>query len=186
MRTLIALFILSAIPAFCQCGRQVVNPGTGKLDCIGNGSVGPTGPTGPTGSTGAAGAAGQSTVSFLVCAAPCVVGDASNWKWTVPAARTVTSCTVDATIYPTGAAVTVNILKNATFAGYGVLPQWTGGTTIFTSTLPTLSAGGTTFNTQSGMAAAAVLTTGDYLVASVTAVGSTIPGQGVNIVCAVQ
>jgi len=113
---------------------------------------------------------GQITATFLLCAGPCTVDETSNWKWTAPFAATLTSCTIDAMTYPTGAAVTVDVLQQGT-------------TTIFSSTVPTLAAGGTTFNTQTGMSAAAVLTTGQYLIAKVLTAGSTVPGQFVNVAC---
>lgn len=119
----------------------------------------------------AAGASGgQLTATFLLCAGPCVANETSNWKWTSPAAVTFTSCTVDAVTYPTGAAITVDILRQGT-------------TTVFSTTVPTLSTGGTTYNTQTGMSAAAALTTGQYLTAKMLTVGSTVAGQFVNLVC---
>lgn len=108
--------------------------------------------------------------TFLLCAGPCTVGETSNWKWTAPFALTVQSCTIDAMTYPTGADMTVDILRQGT-------------TTIFSGAVMTLPAGGVTFQTNSGMAAAASLTAGQFLTASVTGIGSTIPGQFVNVVC---
>jgi len=95
----------------------------------------------------------------------------------------VTSCRIDAAVYPTGANLVVDIKKNPTPVSIGV---WTGGTTIFTSTTLVLPAAGTNSVSQSGIAAAGTLASGDYLVSFVTAVGSTIAGQGVNIVCSAQ
>lgn len=121
--------------------------------------------------------------TFLNCAAPCVVGDQSNWKQSIASALTISSCLIDAAVYPTGASLTVDIKKNPTPVSLGV---WTGGTTIFSGAVLTLAAGGSTYATQSGIAAAGVLAPGDYLVSFVTAIGSTIPGQGVNVVCVAQ
>ena len=81
-----------------------------------------------------------------------------------------TGCLLDAQTYPTGAAVTVDVLKN-------------GSTTIFSSTVPTLADGSSSYNEQTGMAAAATLNKGDYLVAKVLTVGSTTPGHFINLIC---
>jgi len=115
-------------------------------------------------------AGGTVTATFLLCAGPCVANETSNWKWSAPAAVAVAGCIVDAQTYPTGAAVTVDLLKGGT-------------TTVFTSTVPTLAAGSSAYNEQTGMAAAATLAKGDFLVAKVLTVGSTIAGQFVNLVC---
>lgn len=130
----------------------------------------------PKPGSGGGGSAGASsskiTANFLLCAGPCVVDETSNWKWTAPFDVTVTGCIVDAQTYPTGAAITVDILK-------------TGTTTIFTSTVPTLAAGSSAYNEQTGMAAGAALTKGQYLVAKVLTVGSSVAGQFVNVTCTV-
>ncbi len=122
-------------------------------------------------------------LTFLNCAAPCIVNDQSNWKQTITSAMTVSKCTIDAAVYPTGASLIVDVKKNPTPVSIGV---WTGGTTIFSGTTLVLPAGGTTFVTQTGIAAAGTLAIGDYLVSFVTQVGATIAGQGVNIVCLAQ
>ncbi len=119
-------------------------------------------------------------LTFLNCAAPCIVGDQSNWKQSI---MTISSCLIDAAVYPTGANLTVDIKKNPTPVSLGV---WTGGTTIFSGAVLTLPGGGTAYATQSGIAAAGALAVGDYLVSFVTAIGSSVPGQGVNIVCVAQ
>ncbi len=126
---------------------------------------------------------GPTRLTFLNCAGPCIVGDQSNWKQTITSAMTVSKCTIDAAVYPTGANLVADVKKNPTPVSLGV---WTGGTTIFSSTTLVLTAGGATSVTQSGIAAAGAMVAGDYLVSFVTAIGSTIPGQGVNIVCSAQ
>ncbi len=128
-------------------------------------------------------AGGPTRLTFLNCAAPCIVNDQSNWKQTITSGMTVSKCTIDAAIYPTGASLIVDVKKNPTPVSIGV---WTGGTTIFSSTTLVLPAGGTTFVTQTGIAAAGTLVAGDYLVSFVTQIGATIAGQGVNIVCSAQ
>jgi hypothetical protein len=110
------------------------------------------------------------TATFLVCAGGCYVGETTNWKWTAPFALTFTGCVIDAVTYPTGAAVTVDLLKGGT-------------TTIFSSAVPTLAASSSAFSTDTGMAANAAFTQGQYLIASVLTAGSTIAGQFVNVVC---
>ena len=110
------------------------------------------------------------TATFLLCAGPCVANETSNWKFVARVASRVTGCMVDAVTYPTGAAITVDLLK-------------AGTTTVFTSTVPTLAYGSSAYNEQTGMAAAAVLAKGDYLIAKVLTVGSTIAGQNVSLVC---
>jgi hypothetical protein len=112
------------------------------------------------------------TATFLLCAGPCTANETTNWKWTAPFSATVTGCIIDAVTYPTGAAVTVDVLK-------------AGATTIFSSTVPTLAAGSSVYSTQTGMSAAAAMSAGDYLIAKVLTVGSTVAGQFVNIVCTV-
>lgn len=113
---------------------------------------------------------GKITATFLLCAGPCTANETSNWKWSAPFAVTFTGCVIDAQTYPTGAAITVDVLK-------------AGTTTIFSSSVPTLAAGSSSFSTQTGMAAAAALNQGNYLVAKVLTVGSTQAGQFINLVC---
>lgn len=113
---------------------------------------------------------GLLTSTFLLCAGPCTINETSNWKWTAPVALSITGCTIDAMTYPTGSAVTVDVLKN-------------GGATIFASAVPALAGGAASFNTQTGMSAAAALNPGDYLIAKVTGAGSIVAGQFVNLVC---
>lgn len=112
------------------------------------------------------------TSTFLLCAGPCTVNETSNWKWSAPADATITSCVIDAQTYPTGAAITVDVLKGGT-------------TSIFSSTVPTLSAGSSAYNEQTGMSAAATLSKGDFLTAKVLTIGSSVAGQYVNVICKV-
>jgi hypothetical protein len=150
MKNLI-LFLLLAGSCWGQCGKLVVNPTTGKLDCTGIGSP-------------------NNTVTFLLCTGACVVNETTVWKWTATTAITLSACYIDAVTYPTGAALTVDVLKN-------------GATTVFSTTKLVLPAGGSTFVSQTGMAAAATLAAGDYLIGKVTTIGSTIAGQYVNVSC---
>jgi hypothetical protein len=110
------------------------------------------------------------TATFLLCAGGCYAGETTNWKWTAPFALTFTGCVIDAVTYPTGAAVTVNLLKGGT-------------TTIFSGAVPTLAGGSSAYATDTGMAANAAFTQGQYLIASVLTAGSTVAGQFVNVVC---
>ena len=112
----------------------------------------------------------QLTATFLLCAGGCYAGETTNWKWSAPFALTFTGCVIDAATYPTGAAVTVDLLKGGT-------------TTIFSSTVPTLAGGSSVYSTDTGMAANAAFTQGQYLIASVLTAGSTVAGQFVNLVC---
>jgi hypothetical protein len=112
----------------------------------------------------------QLTATFLLCAGGCYVGETTNWKWTAPFAMTFTGCVIDAVTYPTGAAVTVDLLKGGT-------------TTIFSGAVPTLAGGSSAYATDTGMAANAAFTQGQYLIASVLTAGSTIAGQFVNLTC---
>jgi len=112
----------------------------------------------------------QLTATFLLCAGGCYAGETTNWKWSAPFALTFTGCVIDAATYPTGAAVTVDLLKG-------------GATTIFSSTVPTLAGGSSAYSTDTGMAANAAFTQGQYLIASVLTAGSTVAGQFVNVVC---
>lgn len=129
--------------------------------------------TGVVSGTGSDCASGSTiTATFLLCAGPCTVNETSNWKWSAPADATVTSCVIDAQTYPTGAAITVDVLKGGT-------------TSIFSSTVPTLSAGSSAYNEQTGMSAAATLSKGDFLTAKVLTIGSSVAGQYVNVICKV-
>ena len=110
------------------------------------------------------------TATFLLCAGGCYAGETTNWKWSAPFAVTFTGCVMDAVTYPTGAAVTVDLLKGGT-------------TTIFSSAVPALAGGASTFSTDTGMAANAAFTQGQYLIAKVLTPGSTVAGQFVNLVC---
>ncbi len=133
-----------------------------------------TGVVSGTGTDCAGGSASSTiTATFLLCAGPCVANETSNWKWSAPSNVTVTSCLVDAMTYPTGSAITVDVLKG-------------GVTSIFSSTVPTLTGGSSTYNEQTGMSAAATLSKGDFLVAKVLTVGSSVAGQYVNVTCKVQ
>lgn len=167
MRIFFGLAAVVAIAVVISAQTISYNPLPRPL-ILTSGSAGPSGPTGATGT------AGPYTATFLLCAGPCVaLTDTSYWKWTAPFALSITSCIVDASTYPTGAALTVDVLKG-------------GATTIFSSTVPTLADGSSSYNEQTGMAAAATLAKGDYLLAKVLTVGSTIAGQNVNVVCRVQ
>ena len=116
------------------------------------------------------------TANFLLCAGPCVANETSNWKWTAPAARTVTGCVLDAGTYPTGSgSTTVNVYKNGT------------SLSVFSSTALAIAGGATAYNEQTGMDSSnKVLAKGDYLTAKVTAVAGTVTGQYLNVVCTVQ
>jgi hypothetical protein len=116
-------------------------------------------------------ATGKITATFLLCAGGCYVGETTNWKWTAPFALTFTGCVIDAVTYPTGTgSLTVDLLK-------------AGTTTIFSGAVPTLAGGSSAYATDTGMAAGAAMTQGQYLIASVLAVSGTLPGQFVNLVC---
>ncbi len=164
------------------------------------GVAGPTGPTGPTGLTGPAGATGpagpigpagptihKKSASFLLCVASpgCYAGEFTNLKFSATEADTITGCQMDAMFYPTGTNLTIDILKNPTIGGSPGSPTLTGGTTIFSSTVPTLAAGSSAYSAQTGMAAAAVLAQGDYLIAKVLTADATVPGWGVTLTCTV-
>ncbi len=109
-------------------------------------------------------------VTFLLCAGPCVLNETTEWHWTATESVTFSTCFIDAATYPTGAALTVDVLKNGT-------------TTIFSGAKLVLADGSSAYSTQSGMAVAATLAAGDYLIGKVTTIGSTIPGQFVNVAC---
>ena len=116
------------------------------------------------------GSAGKLSATFLLCAGGCYAGETTNWKWSAPFAVTFTGCVIDAVTYPTGAAVAVDLLKGGT-------------TTIFSGAVPTLANGSSAYATDTGMAAGAAFSQGQYLIASVLTAGSTIAGQFVNVTC---
>lgn len=60
---LISLVLITVAAGTAQCGSTTVNPFTGKVDCIGNNSAGPTGPTGATGPTGPTGPSGAAATT---------------------------------------------------------------------------------------------------------------------------
>ena len=134
------------------------------------GDPGPTGPAGGRGPTGPVGPPGPSTLTFLLCAGPCTPNETSNWKWSAPRPVTVAGCLIDAITYPTGGAVTVDVLK-------------AGAISIFSSTPLILAGGSSAYSTQTAMSTAATLAPGDYLIAKVLTSGSTVAGQFVNVVC---
>ena len=123
-----------------------------------------------SGSNVSAGIQRELTATFLLCAGGCYAGETTNWKWSAPFALAFTGCVIDAVTYPTGAAVTVDLLTGGT-------------TTIFSGAVPTLAAGSSTFSTDTGMAANAAFTQGQYLIANVLTPGSAVAGQSVNLVC---
>jgi hypothetical protein len=125
--------------------------------------------------------------SFLLGASPDFVGETSNWKWLAPQAGTITSCTIDAIVYPTGTgSLSVNLLKNPTVGWSNGSITLTGGTSIFSSTVLVLPSGGTSPVTQTGMAAGASFVAGDNIMPKVTVIGGTLPGQRTSISCIVQ
>jgi len=136
---------------------------------------------------GGGGGVSKKAATFLLCVGSpgCYVGEFTNLKFSATEADTVTGCQIDAMFYPTGTNLTIDILKNPTIGGTPGSLTLTGGTTIFSSTVSTLAAGSSMYSTQSGMAAAAALAPGDYLVAKVLTADATVPGWGVNLTCTV-
>ena len=98
------------------------------------------------------------------------MNETSNWKWSAARPVAITGCLIDAITYPSGGAVSVDVLKG-------------GASSIFASTPPALPDGSQSYSTQSAMSSAASLAPGDYLIAKVLSTGSTVPGQFVNVVC---
>ncbi len=129
----------------------------------------------------------RKTATFLLCVGSpgCYVGEFTNLKFSATEADTVTGCQMDAIFYPTGTNLTIDILKNPAIGGTPGSPTLTGGTTIFSSTVPTLAAGSSAYSAQAGMAAAAALAQGDYLIAKVLTADATVPGWGVTLTCTV-
>jgi hypothetical protein len=164
--TLLALALLFSAVADLLHGQSkpVPNPLPKGMQWGVAGSTGPTGATGPTGS---------GEIPFILCAGPCVANETTYFKLPFRSARNVTGCIIDAVEYPTGSALTVDVLKNGT-------------TSIFSSTVLTLASGSSSWSEQTGMSAAAVLAKGDYLLPKVLTIGSTIPGQYVTVVCTVE
>lgn len=208
----LALALLSVISLFAQGGKSVYNPSTGKQDYIGDVAVTgmKTGTILPsTCSVGqiffksnavagqnAYGCTSTNTWTVLgaavtipingagmVCAADCVAGETTNWKWTAPYPLLITGCLVDAVTYPTGSNLTIDVIKNGTLTNSGGIVTVASGSSVFASTLLTLPDGGTTFAEQAGMSAAAAMVKGDYLTWKLVTAGSTVHGQFVNAVC---
>jgi hypothetical protein len=122
---------------------------------------------------GAGGGGGALEYGMTICAGGCYANETSTWKRPAPGNKTVTGCIMDAVTYPTGAALAVDVLKNGT-------------TSIFATTVLTIADGGTAYNEQTSMSAAASLAKGDYLIAKVLTVGSTVAGDKVTVVCTVE
>jgi hypothetical protein len=158
-------------------GATVVNGIKGVLFCTGYTPtnrqfvVYTTGGTpNPCYAAASGGSGGQLTATFLLCAGGCYVGETTNWKWFAEFPLTFTQCGIDAITYPTGSAVTVDLLKGGT-------------TTIFSSAIPTLADGSSIFVNTTGMATNASFTQGQFITAAVTGVGSTVAGQFVTVTC---
>ena len=134
------------------------------------GAAGAAGAAGPAGPAGLAGTPGPSTLTFLLCAGSCAVNETSNWKWSAARPVAITGCLIDAVTYPSGGAVSVDVLKG-------------GSSSIFAGAPLALPDGTHSYSTKSAMSAAASLSSGDYLMAKVLSTGSTVPGQFVNVVC---
>jgi ferric-dicitrate binding protein FerR (iron transport regulator) len=81
----------------------------------------------------------------------------------------VSACYAKANTAPTGADLNIIVNRN-------------GAANIFTTDL-TIPAGSVAVQTELGIAAAGVLTAGQYLTIDITQVGAVVPGQEVSVVC---
>jgi hypothetical protein len=109
------------------------------------------------------------TVTWVLCAAAsCSTSDAILIPFRVQAAGSSNTCYIAASTPPTGADLIVQVMKN--------------GSNAFTVDLAAGTAANTFLTSTPGMTRAA----GDVLKASITQVGSTVPGQYVMLTCTLQ
>ena len=116
-----------------------------------------------------AGTSTAQTVSWVLCAAAaCSTSDAVAIPFRVSAAGTSNTCYIAAGTAPTGADLIVQVTKNGSNAFTVALTAGTAANTFLTST-PTMTRAA-----------------GDVLKASITQVGSTVPGMSVMLTCTLQ
>jgi hypothetical protein len=119
------------------------------------------------------GSGGALEYGMTICSGGCYENETSEWKRPFPSGKTITGCIGDADVYPTGADLIIDVLKN--------------GTSVFSAPgKMTFAAGATTWVKQTAMAAAAAGAEGDSLKLKVVQPGSTVAGSRVTVVCTVE
>lgn len=103
----------------------------------------------------------------------CATGTNITSQWIATQTQTITKCYISAKTPPTGASLTVDVLKNAV-------------TSIFAAGSFSLPAGTSTVVTTTALSSAAALVEGDYLSIDIEGVGSGTKGKDVIVVCVSQ